>query len=188
MPFLAFWRTMYYIPAVLAGVAVAIVWSLIFNPRYGIVNWALSLVGIDGPGWIASPDWALPALIIMSLWSVGGGMIIYLAGLQSIPTTLYEAAELDGEAHREDEIVLELGLGVHSIPQQVERELGLVDVVLHVDPQRELVAERQRHSTSDDGAEVGPAVDTGGIRLELIPHFAAPRDHRQTPGEMPAGL
>ena len=56
----------------------------------------LSLVGIQGPGWLASRDWALPALIIMSLWGVGGGMIIYLAGLQGIPTTLYEAAQIDG--------------------------------------------------------------------------------------------
>jgi len=77
-------------------VAVAILWSLIFNPRFGILNWLLSLVGIDGPGWLASPDWAIPALIIMSLWSVGGGMIIYLSGLQSIPTALYEAAQIDG--------------------------------------------------------------------------------------------
>jgi multiple sugar transport system permease protein len=60
------------------------------------LNWALGLIGIHGPGWLTSPDWALPALILMSLWSVGGGMIIYLAGLQSIPTTLYEASELDG--------------------------------------------------------------------------------------------
>ncbi len=96
VPGVPFWRTVYYLPSVIAGVAVAILWSLIFNPRYGILNWLLSLVGIDGPGWLASPDWAIPALIIMSLWSVGGGMIIYLSGLQSIPTTLYEAAELDG--------------------------------------------------------------------------------------------
>jgi multiple sugar transport system permease protein len=96
VPGVPFWRTIFYLPSVIAGVAVAILWSLIFNPRFGILNWLLSLVGIDGPGWLASPDWALPALIIMSLWSVGGGMIIYLSGLQSIPTTLYEAAELDG--------------------------------------------------------------------------------------------
>ena len=96
VPGVPFWRTIYYLPSVIAGVAVAILWSLIFNPRFGILNWLLSLVGIDGPGWLASPDWALPALIIMSLWSVGGGMIIYLSGLQSIPTALYEAAELDG--------------------------------------------------------------------------------------------
>lgn len=96
VPGVSFWRTIYYLPSVIAGVAVAILWSLIFNPRFGILNWLLSLVGIDGPGWLASPDWAVPALIIMSLWSVGGGMIIYLSGLQSIPTALYEAAELDG--------------------------------------------------------------------------------------------
>lgn len=96
VPGLAFWRTVYYLPSVIAGVAVAILWLLIFNPRFGILNWLLSLAGIDGPGWLSSPDWAIPALIIMSLWSVGGGMIIYLSGLQSIPTTLYEAAELDG--------------------------------------------------------------------------------------------
>jgi multiple sugar transport system permease protein len=96
VPWLAFWRTMFYIPSVLAGVAVAILWGLIFNPKYGILNWFLGLIGIRGPGWLSSPDWALPALVLMSLWSVGGGMIIYLSGLQSIPTTLYEAAELDG--------------------------------------------------------------------------------------------
>jgi len=96
VPGVSFWRTVYYLPSVIAGVAVAILWGLIFNPRFGILNWLLSLVGIDGPGWLASPDWAVPALVIMSLWSVGGGMIIYLAGLQSIPTALYEAAELDG--------------------------------------------------------------------------------------------
>ncbi len=96
VPGLAFWRTIYYLPSVIAGVAVAILWSLIFNPRFGILNWFLGLLGINGPGWLSSPDWAIPALIIMSLWSVGGGMIIYLSGLQSIPTALYEAAQLDG--------------------------------------------------------------------------------------------
>jgi multiple sugar transport system permease protein len=68
----------------------------VFNPRFGILNWILSLVGIKGPGWLSSTDWALPALILMSLWGGGGGMIIYLAGLQSIPTALYEAATIDG--------------------------------------------------------------------------------------------
>lgn len=96
VPGVPFWRTIYYLPSVIAGVAVAILWSLIFNPRFGILNWLLSLVGIHGPGWLASPDWAVPALIIMSLWSVGGGMIIYLSGLQSIPTAFYEAAQIDG--------------------------------------------------------------------------------------------
>ena len=96
VPGLTIWRTVYYMPSVVAGVAVAVLWNQVFNPRFGIINWMLSWFGIKGPGWLQSPDWALPALIIMSLWGVGGGMIIYLAGLQSIPTTLYEAATIDG--------------------------------------------------------------------------------------------
>jgi multiple sugar transport system permease protein len=96
VPGMAAWRTVYYTPSVVSGVAVAILWAFLFNPQYGVINWLLSLVGIKGPGWLASPQWALPALIIMSLWGVGGGMIIYLAGLQGIPTALYEAAEVDG--------------------------------------------------------------------------------------------
>lgn len=96
VPGIAVWRTVYYTPSVVSGVAVAILWAYLFNPQYGVFNWLLSLVGIKGPGWLSSPQWALPALIIMSLWGVGGGMIIYLAGLQGIPTALYEAAEVDG--------------------------------------------------------------------------------------------
>ena len=96
VPGLTIWRTVYYMPSVVSGVAVAVLWNQVFNPRFGIINWMLSWFGIRGPGWLGSPDWALPALIIMALWGVGGGMIIYLAGLQSIPTTLYEAATIDG--------------------------------------------------------------------------------------------
>ena len=96
IPGVSVWRTLYYTPSVVSGVAVAILWLYLFNPQYGVINWLLSLVGIRGPGWLGSPDWALPALIIMSFWGVGGGMIIYLAGLQGIPTALYEAAEVDG--------------------------------------------------------------------------------------------
>lgn len=90
------WRTLYYLPSVTPAVAGAILWGIIFNPTFGIMNWFLSLMNIKGPGWLSSQKWALPALIIMSLWGVGGGMIIYLAGLQGIPTTIYEAAEIDG--------------------------------------------------------------------------------------------
>ena len=96
VPGLAVWRTVYYTPSVVSGVAVAILWLYLFNPQYGVINWLLSLININGPGWLGSPQWALPALIIMSLWGVGGGMIIYLAGLQGIPTAFYEAAEVDG--------------------------------------------------------------------------------------------
>jgi multiple sugar transport system permease protein len=96
IPGVSVWRTVYYMPSVLAGVATAILWSSLFNPRFGIINWILSWFRIRGPGWLASPSWALPALVVMSMWGVGGGMIIYLAGLQGIPTTLYDAAMVDG--------------------------------------------------------------------------------------------
>jgi len=93
---LSFYRTIYYLPAVLSGVAVALLWRWIFSGDFGLLNSALAIVGIEGPGWLTQSEWALPALIIMSLWGVGGGMIIYLAGLQGIPTDLYEAAQVDG--------------------------------------------------------------------------------------------
>lgn len=96
VPGIAVWRTIYYLPSIISGVAVAILWAFILNPRFGVINWLLRMVGIKGPGWLSSPQWALPGLAIMSLWGVGGGMILYLAGLQGIPTALYDAAKVDG--------------------------------------------------------------------------------------------
>jgi len=90
------WRTVYFLPSVIAGVAVALLWIRIFNPKIGILNPFLAKFGIQGPGWLNDPNWAMPALVIMSLWGVGGGMIIYLAGLQGVPTALYDAAKVDG--------------------------------------------------------------------------------------------
>lgn len=92
----ALWRTIFYLPAVMSGVAVALLWQWIFNSDFGLANWLLAIFGISGPSWLLDPTWALPALILMSLWGVGGGMVIYLAGLQGVPTPLYEAAEIDG--------------------------------------------------------------------------------------------
>ena len=89
-------RTLYYLPSVIAGVAVALLWQWIFNPNYGLINAMLALVGIQGPKWIYAEAWVVPALVLMSLWSVGAPMIIYLAALQNVPTELYEAASLDG--------------------------------------------------------------------------------------------
>jgi len=89
-------RTIYYLPSVTAGVASSIIWMMIFNPDFGLINSGLALLGIQGPKWLSSELWAKPAFIIMSLWGVGGNMIIYLAGLQGIPRQLYEAAEIDG--------------------------------------------------------------------------------------------
>ncbi|MCY3660162.1 MAG: sugar ABC transporter permease [Caldilineaceae bacterium] len=93
---LAVWRTIFYLPAVVSGVAVAVMWVWVFDPDGGIVNNLLRLVGIEGPAWFTDPDWALTTLILTSLWGIGGGMVVYLAGMQGVPTHLYEACELDG--------------------------------------------------------------------------------------------
>ena len=92
----ALWRTIFYLPAVVSGVAVALLWLWVFNPELGLANRFLGVFGIEPLGWFSSTRWALPAMIIMSLWNVGGGMIVYLAGLQGIPTDFYEAAQIDG--------------------------------------------------------------------------------------------
>jgi multiple sugar transport system permease protein len=92
----AFFRTMFYLPSVTAGVATAFLWAYLLNPTNGLVNTLLGLVGIKGPGWIFSRQWAVPGLVLMSWWGVGGTVIIYLAGLQAVPQHLYEAAEIDG--------------------------------------------------------------------------------------------
>ena len=93
---ISIFRTIWYLPSILSSVAVAVLWLWVLNPRYGLVNRALALIGIQGPGWLTDPVWAKPAVLLMGLWGVGGGMVIYLAGLQGIPEHLYEAAKLDG--------------------------------------------------------------------------------------------
>jgi multiple sugar transport system permease protein len=93
---LGLWRTIYYIPTLVPIIASTMLWLWIFNPEFGLLNTLLRYVGIDGPLWLGHSQWALPSLILMSLWTVGGPMLIYLAGLQGIPTDLYEAAEVDG--------------------------------------------------------------------------------------------
>jgi len=93
---LSLFRTIYYLPSITPVVASSIVWLWMLNPKSGIVNWVLSLVGIDGPGWLGDPQWSKPALILMSLWGVGGAVVIYLAALQDVPRELLEASELDG--------------------------------------------------------------------------------------------
>jgi len=89
-------RSIFYIPAILPGVAVSMVWLMVFRYQGGIFNTLLGMIGIAPVKWLTSTEMALPSFVIMSLWGVGGGMIIYLAGLQSVPTQLYEAAEIDG--------------------------------------------------------------------------------------------
>jgi multiple sugar transport system permease protein len=97
LPGMNAFRTLLYVPAVLSGVAVTVLWFLLLNSETGAVNQLLRAIGWrDPPAWFASPDWAMPALAIMSLWGVGGGAVIFLAGLQNIPPHLYEAASIDG--------------------------------------------------------------------------------------------
>lgn len=92
-----FFRTILFMPSVIAGTAVAVLWSMLLNPDVGVVNQVLRFIGIaNPPRWLSSNEWALPAYVLMGLWSIGGGVIIYLAGLQNIPPHLYEAAEIDG--------------------------------------------------------------------------------------------
>lgn len=89
-------RSIFYIPAILPGVAVTMLWLWILKPQGGVLNHILGTMRIEPKPWLSDPAWALPSFVLMSLWGVGGGMIIYLAGLQGVPTQLYEAAEIDG--------------------------------------------------------------------------------------------
>lgn len=91
-----FFRTAFYLPSITPAVAVGTLWLWMLNPRIGLVNRFLDLFGINGPNWIADPDWVKPGIVLMSLWSVGGTMIIYLAALKEVPRELYEAARIDG--------------------------------------------------------------------------------------------
>lgn len=94
---MSFYRAALYMPTIVPIVASSIVWIWIFKgDETGLLNILLSKIGIEGPLWLADPAWSLPALIIMSFWAVGNPMIIYLAGLQNIPDSLYEASEIDG--------------------------------------------------------------------------------------------
>jgi multiple sugar transport system permease protein len=96
VPGVKIWRTIFFLPSVLSGVAVTLLWLMLFNPELGVVNKLLEQIGIKGPGWLQDPDWAVPSLAIMALWGVGQNMIIYLAGLQGVPVDLYDAAKVDG--------------------------------------------------------------------------------------------
>jgi multiple sugar transport system permease protein len=92
------WRTCFYLPTLTPGAAAAILWLWLLNPQVGVVNYLLSLVGITGPGWFFDTGWAIPSVVMVALFgSVGGAtMIIFLAGLQSVPLELLDAAEIDG--------------------------------------------------------------------------------------------
>ncbi|CEG26581.1 carbohydrate ABC transporter permease [Bacillus sp. B-jedd] len=89
-------RTIYYLPAILSGVAVYFLWMQLLSPSTGLVNTFLGWFGVDGPAWLFDPEWTKPALILMKMWGVGGGMLLYLASLQGVSSEMYEAADIEG--------------------------------------------------------------------------------------------
>jgi multiple sugar transport system permease protein len=93
---IAAFRTTYFLPCIVPAVANAVVWAWILNSEFGLLNALLHAIGLPKVLWLQKPAWALPALILMSLWGLGWTMVIFLAGLQGIPNEFYEAAEMDG--------------------------------------------------------------------------------------------
>ncbi len=91
-----FFRTIFYLPSITPAVAIGTLWLWLLNPRVGLVNRGLELIGINGPAWTSDPNWVKPGIVLMSLWSLGTTVIIYLAALQDVPNEMYEAAQLDG--------------------------------------------------------------------------------------------
>ena len=97
LPLISFFRSLYFLPVVSSGVAVALVWGWIYHPTFGVLNWFLDLIGINGPRWLSDPKTAIPSLVMVGVWrSMGSNMVIFLAGLQGVPQELYEAARIDG--------------------------------------------------------------------------------------------
>ncbi|MFZ2325097.1 MAG: sugar ABC transporter permease [Ignavibacteriaceae bacterium] len=92
-----FFRTIYFIPSIVTGVVLSVVWLWMFNPQFGLINSFLAYMGIPGPLWLLDPNWSKPSMVLMSVWSIGGGrMLVFLAALQGIPKHLYEAVDIDG--------------------------------------------------------------------------------------------
>lgn len=94
---IVFFRSIFFLPTISSSVAISLMWLWIYNPEFGVLNYLLSQIGIKGPAWLSSSDWAMPAVMIMAVWrGLGYNMLIYLAGLQGIPEVYYEAASIDG--------------------------------------------------------------------------------------------
>ena len=93
---MAFYRTLFYVPSLVPMVALGVLWLWIFNGEYGLLNEGLRRVGLPTPNWLGDPAWSKVTLVLVAMWGSGNAMVIYLAGLQDIPVSLYEAADLDG--------------------------------------------------------------------------------------------
>lgn len=96
IPMKAFFRTVFYLPCMISGVALSLLWIWLFNPQIGILNYIIVLFGGQAQPWLQSSSQAIPSLLIMNVWTMGTTMVIFLAGLQGVPTVYYEAATLDG--------------------------------------------------------------------------------------------
>ncbi|MEP7291500.1 MAG: sugar ABC transporter permease [Chloroflexota bacterium] len=119
-------RTLYYMPYVVPQVAAALVWVWMLSARYGVVNTIMGWFGVTGPNWLGNPPYVLPSMIMIALWGVGGSSIIYLAGLQNIPASFYEAARVDGANRWQSFIKITLPMLSPTIFFQVV--LGLIGV------------------------------------------------------------
>jgi multiple sugar transport system permease protein len=95
-PGVSLFRTLFYIPAIATGVGTTYLWAQILSAHGGLLNTTLGVFGIQGPNWLYSLEWSMPAVIIVGLWNVGQSMLIYLAALQGVPQSLYDAASVDG--------------------------------------------------------------------------------------------
>ena len=97
LPGMRVFRTIFFLPSLLGGVVTSVLWMWMFNPQFGLLNAGLAFFGFQGPLWLLDPKWSKPSLVLMSLWTIGGGrMLVFLAALQNVPQELYEAVELDG--------------------------------------------------------------------------------------------
>lgn len=96
VPGQSIYRLIYYIPSIVPTIASTLLWIWVLNPQAGLLNTFLGYFGIDGPNWLKDPVWSKPALLLLALWGTGNVMIIYLSGLQDVPVSFLEAAELDG--------------------------------------------------------------------------------------------
>ena len=93
---IALYRTMWYLPSLVPTVASAVVWRWALNPEFGPVNFPLRAMGIDAPGWLTDPDWIIRSVVLIQLWGLGNAALIFLAAIKGVPSTYYEAAEVDG--------------------------------------------------------------------------------------------
>ena len=113
--FLGLWRTIFYLPYITSGVAVTILWGWIFNGSYGLINYILSFFGITGPNWLGDKHFALACIVVMNLWALGNQILIMLAGIQDIPASSYESAQIDGASTWKQLISITIPLSTPTI-------------------------------------------------------------------------